>query len=245
MTPPHNGLGDCTSLSISAGSVQILPQLGDATPTSGVQFDRFLDVSGLTQKSILTPSRLLSNHKNMLKPKDVKHRHMINKATHAHAPNSSTSVLLGFNCRSSESLLLSGDPARLHHHPTNQVRYYVEPFLWWRKRRNNNNHQKYIKNCKNGKKKKGKETEWLSDGPIVHHEFFFFVKKKSVDVCVVFFLTSWDGHFRRIRSWWSAAKEGESGGYSTTSTILSTTKKTIPFHFLLVYFCVCVCVIIT
>ena len=130
MTPPHNGLGDCTSLSISAGSVQILPQLGDATPTSGVQFDRFLDASGLTQKSILTPSRLLSNHKNMLKPKDVKHRHMINKATHAtHAPNA-------FNCRSSESLLLSalpGDPARLHHHhhhhSTNQVRYYVEPFL--------------------------------------------------------------------------------------------------------------------
>ena len=186
MTPPHNGLGDCTSLSISAGSVQILPQLGDATPTSGVQFDRFLDVSGLTQKSILTPSRLLSNHKNMLKPKDVKHRHMINKATHAHAPNSSTSVLLGFNCRSSESLLLSGDPARLHHHPTNQVRYYVEPFLWWRKRRNNNNHQKYIKNCKNGKKKKGKETEWLSDGPIVHHEFFF-CEKKNLWMCVWFF----------------------------------------------------------
>lgn len=129
LTPPHNGLADCTSLSITAGSVQILPQLGDATPTSGVQFDRFLDASGLTQKSILTPSRLLSNHKNMLKPKDVKHRHMINKAAQ-NAPN--TSVLMGFNCRSSESILLSaGDPARLHHHHhgTNQVRYYVEPFL--------------------------------------------------------------------------------------------------------------------
>ncbi|XP_057371434.1 transcription factor SPT20 homolog [Daphnia carinata] len=127
LTPPHNGMADCTSLSICASSVQILPQLGDATPTSGVQFDRFLDVSGLTQKSILTPSRLLSNHKNMLKPKDVKHRHMINKATHAHAPNAFN------NCRSSESLLLSaaGDSARLHHHhhSTNQVRYYVEPFL--------------------------------------------------------------------------------------------------------------------
>ncbi|KAI9564622.1 hypothetical protein GHT06_008363 [Daphnia sinensis] len=125
LTPPHNGLADCTSLSICAGSVQILPQLGDATPTSGVQFDRFLDASGLTQKSILTPSRLLSNHKNMLKPKDVKLRHMINKA--AHAPNAFN------NCRSSESLLLSaaGDSARLHHHhhSTNQVRYYVEPFL--------------------------------------------------------------------------------------------------------------------
>ncbi|KZS01662.1 Uncharacterized protein APZ42_001613 [Daphnia magna] len=125
LTPPHNGMADCTSLSICAGSVQILPQLGDATPTSGVQFDRFLDASGLTQKSILTPSRLLSNHKNMLKPKDVKLRHMINKA--AHAPNAFN------NCRSSESLLLSaaGDSARLHHHhhSTNQVRYYVEPFL--------------------------------------------------------------------------------------------------------------------
>ena len=132
MTPPNHGLGDCTSLSISAGSVQILPQLGDATPTSGVQFDRFLDASGLTQKSILTPSRLLSNHKNMLKPKDVKHRHMINKAAQ-HGPPSNSNVLIGYNCRSSESLLLSSnDPARLHHHhhhTNSQVRYYVEPFL--------------------------------------------------------------------------------------------------------------------
>lgn len=121
LTPPHNGMADCTSLSITAGSVHILPQLGDATPTSNVQFDRFLDASGLTQKSILTPSRLLSNHKNMLKPKDVKLRHMINKA--AHAPNAYN------NCRSSESLLSAVDSARLHHHSTNQVRYYVEPFL--------------------------------------------------------------------------------------------------------------------
>lgn len=117
-TPPHASFADCTSLSVSAGSVHILPQIGDATPTSGVQFDRFLDVSGLTQKSILTPSRLISNHKNMLKPKDVKLRHLVNKA-HNNP--------LSLNCRSSETLL--SDTARLHHHANSQVRYYVEPFL--------------------------------------------------------------------------------------------------------------------
>ena len=109
-TPPPGvqSTADCSSLSISSSScVQLLPQLGDATPTA-VQFDRFLDVSGLTQKSILTPSRLLSNHKNMLKPKDVKHR-------------SKVKAVLG-NCR-------LNDDSAIHHHSTNQVRYYVEPFL--------------------------------------------------------------------------------------------------------------------
>ena len=137
-TPPSShapsSSADCTALSVSAGSVQLLPQIGDATPTSssGVQFDRFLDVSGLTQKSILTPSRLLSNHKNMLKPKDVKHRHMINKASHHHLLLQQQQISSS-NCRSSsQSLLL--DPAHLHHRnhsaSNNQVqRYYVEPFL--------------------------------------------------------------------------------------------------------------------
>lgn len=108
-TPPPSAqsTADCTSLSISSSCVQLLPQLGDATPTA-VQFDRFLDVSGLTQKSILTPSRLLSNHKNMLKPKDVKHR-------------SKVKAVLG-SCR-------LNDDVAIHHHSANQVRYYVEPFL--------------------------------------------------------------------------------------------------------------------
>lgn len=41
-----------------------------ATPT----YEHFLECTGLSSKSILTPSRLLSNHKAMLKPKDVKLR---------------------------------------------------------------------------------------------------------------------------------------------------------------------------
>lgn len=40
------------------------------TPT----YEHFLECTGLSSKSILTPSRLLSNHKSMLKPKDVKLR---------------------------------------------------------------------------------------------------------------------------------------------------------------------------
>jgi len=108
-TPPAP---DCTSLSVS-GSM-LLPQLGDSTPTA-VQFDRFLDVSGLTQKSILTPSRLLSNHKNMLKPKDVKLRSKVKAGSTASAASAAASA---FHCRLNDV-----------QHSTSQVRYYVEPFL--------------------------------------------------------------------------------------------------------------------
>lgn len=40
-------------------------------------YDNFLEATGLSNKSILTPSRLLSNHKSMLKPKDVKYKNKI------------------------------------------------------------------------------------------------------------------------------------------------------------------------
>ncbi|XP_033228777.1 uncharacterized protein DDB_G0284459-like isoform X2 [Belonocnema kinseyi] len=40
-------------------------------------YDHFLEATGLSTKSILTPSRLLSNHKSMLKPKDVKYKHKV------------------------------------------------------------------------------------------------------------------------------------------------------------------------
>ncbi|XP_012532106.1 uncharacterized protein DDB_G0284459 isoform X3 [Monomorium pharaonis] len=43
-------------------------------------YDHFLEATGLSNKSILTPSRLLSNHKSMLKPKDIKYKNRI-KAT--------------------------------------------------------------------------------------------------------------------------------------------------------------------
>lgn len=42
----------------------------NSTPT----YEHFLECTGLSSKSIVTPSRLLSNHKSMLKPKDVKLR---------------------------------------------------------------------------------------------------------------------------------------------------------------------------
>lgn len=51
---------------------------GETGGTSG--YDHFLEATGLSNKSILTPSRLLSNHKSMLKPKDVKYKSRI-KAT--------------------------------------------------------------------------------------------------------------------------------------------------------------------
>ncbi|XP_015599214.1 uncharacterized protein DDB_G0284459 isoform X2 [Cephus cinctus] len=47
---------------------------------NGGYYDHFLEATGLSNKSILTPSRLLSNHKSVLKPKDVKYKNKI-KAT--------------------------------------------------------------------------------------------------------------------------------------------------------------------
>ncbi|XP_016838396.2 uncharacterized protein LOC100679823 isoform X2 [Nasonia vitripennis] len=44
---------------------------------NGLNYDNFLEATGLSNKSILTPSRLLSNHKSMLKPKDVKYKSKI------------------------------------------------------------------------------------------------------------------------------------------------------------------------
>ncbi|XP_025163336.1 uncharacterized protein LOC105180577 isoform X3 [Harpegnathos saltator] len=54
---------------------------GSSNSDSGSSgYDHFLEATGLSNKSILTPSRLLSNHKSMLKPKDVKYKSRI-KAT--------------------------------------------------------------------------------------------------------------------------------------------------------------------
>lgn len=52
---------------------------GFAGNSNGI-YDHFLEATGLSTKSILTPSRLLSNHKSMLKPKDIKYKNKI-KAT--------------------------------------------------------------------------------------------------------------------------------------------------------------------
>lgn len=43
-------------------------------------YETFLENTGLSQKSILTPSRMLSNHRSCLKPKDVKHRNRVKAA---------------------------------------------------------------------------------------------------------------------------------------------------------------------
>lgn len=67
---------------------------------SGGNYENFLEATGLSQKSILTPSRLYSSHKNVRKPKDVKHRNRVLKAA-------------AVNGR-------SGGPV---------VKYWVEPFL--------------------------------------------------------------------------------------------------------------------
>ncbi|KAJ8961603.1 hypothetical protein NQ314_005920 [Rhamnusium bicolor] len=54
-------------------------------------YEHFLECTGLSSKSILTPSRLLSNHKSMLKPKDVKLRSKV-KANNLFERHSTSSI---------------------------------------------------------------------------------------------------------------------------------------------------------
>ncbi|XP_049805481.1 uncharacterized protein LOC126248493 [Schistocerca nitens] len=49
-------------------------------------YESFLEATGLSQKAILTPSRLLSNHRSVLKPKDVKHRSRVLRGDRNSAP---------------------------------------------------------------------------------------------------------------------------------------------------------------
>lgn len=47
---------------------------------SSGQYEKFLEATGLSQKSILTPTRMFSNHRSMLKPRDIKHRNKLRAA---------------------------------------------------------------------------------------------------------------------------------------------------------------------
>ncbi|BES92897.1 Hypothetical protein NTJ_05704 [Nesidiocoris tenuis] len=47
----------------------------NSSASSGVvSYDTFLEATGLSQKSIMTPSRMMTNHRNVTRPKDVKLR---------------------------------------------------------------------------------------------------------------------------------------------------------------------------
>jgi hypothetical protein len=45
--------------------------------TSSKSYDSFIDQAGLHQKSIVSPSRLLTNHRGVQKPSDIKYRSKI------------------------------------------------------------------------------------------------------------------------------------------------------------------------
>ncbi|KAJ8921800.1 hypothetical protein NQ315_008429 [Exocentrus adspersus] len=61
---------------------------GNNEPT----YEHFLECTGLSSKSILTPSRLLSNHKSMLKPKDVKLRSKVKANNNIFERHSTSSI---------------------------------------------------------------------------------------------------------------------------------------------------------
>lgn len=70
---------------------------------SSISYENFLEATGLSQKSIMTPSRLFSNHKSVMKPKDVKHRSRVKAAAVVDRCNNNTTIPV--------------------------VRYWTEPFL--------------------------------------------------------------------------------------------------------------------
>lgn len=72
-------LDECDLSSDESPEVAVTTENPNNNAATG-NYDNFLEATGLSNKSILTPSRLLSNHKSMLKPKDVKYKSMI-KAT--------------------------------------------------------------------------------------------------------------------------------------------------------------------
>lgn len=74
---------------------------------NGVTYEKFLEATGLSQKSIVTPSRLLSTRKNMMRPKDVKHRSRAKAAAANYVDR----------CGNSEYVLGS------------TTKYWTEPFL--------------------------------------------------------------------------------------------------------------------
>ncbi|KAI5726910.1 hypothetical protein M8J76_010940 [Diaphorina citri] len=74
---------------------------------NGVTYEKFLEATGLSQKSIVTPSRLLSTRKNMMRPKDVKHRSRAKAAAANYVDR----------CGTSEYVLGS------------TTKYWTEPFL--------------------------------------------------------------------------------------------------------------------
>lgn len=49
-------------------------------PKEIVSYDNFLEATGLSQKSIMTPSRMMTNHRSVMKPKDVKLRSKVKAA---------------------------------------------------------------------------------------------------------------------------------------------------------------------
>lgn len=53
---------------------------GCSPADSSVSYDNFLEATGLSQKSIMTPSRMMTNHRNVVKPKDVKLRSKVKAA---------------------------------------------------------------------------------------------------------------------------------------------------------------------
>lgn len=78
-------------------------------------YDHFLEATGLSNKSILTPSRLLSNHKNMLKPKDIKYKNKIKAMPEKHGEQAANNTIITTTTTTSTT--------------TTHVRHWTGPFV--------------------------------------------------------------------------------------------------------------------
>lgn len=99
-----SGLEDGNSQVKDDGAEQRLKEAAAALEAR-VSYENFLEATGLSQKSIMTPSRMFSNHKSVMKPKDVKHRNRVKAAAVIE------------RCSNPQALSNS------------TVRYWTEPFL--------------------------------------------------------------------------------------------------------------------
>lgn len=82
VTPPNLTLQQLQkNLSIARQLTEPKQPIYNSEPS----YEHFLECTGLSSKSILTPSRMLSNHKSMLKPKDIKLRSKFKSAVFEHS----------------------------------------------------------------------------------------------------------------------------------------------------------------
>ncbi|XP_057327569.1 uncharacterized protein DDB_G0281497-like isoform X2 [Microplitis mediator] len=91
-------------------------------------YDHFLEATGLSNKSILTPSRLLSNHKSVLKPKDIKYKNKIKAVSEKQQQQQIVNPLPAAGINNNNSHSHSNSHSHTHRDHTHG-RHWTGPFV--------------------------------------------------------------------------------------------------------------------